>query len=206
MELIQWWRNYFKNAPSHPTKAVNGGPLLDNVLRRQGRQHRENPDAGLARARRRAVHRHRLPGGDEGPGLRLGQLRHLSRAVARAERRVGDDVARQARPDHHAQVPRARPAVPGRGDRRHASGAGHAGRHRDSLRQERAGGRRRHPRRADRGHQHAEDRPAGAGELRRSPSRASSIPTTRSRKGRSANGPAITPAAAISSPRSASTR
>src|SRR4051812_50080934 len=32
IELTQWWRNYFKNAPSHPTKAVNGGPLLDNVL------------------------------------------------------------------------------------------------------------------------------------------------------------------------------
>ncbi len=32
MEQIQWWRNYFKNAPSKPTKAVNGGPLLDNVL------------------------------------------------------------------------------------------------------------------------------------------------------------------------------
>jgi UbiD family decarboxylase len=32
MEQIQWWRNYFKNASSKPTKVVNGGPLLDNVL------------------------------------------------------------------------------------------------------------------------------------------------------------------------------
>src|SRR5262245_60245561 len=32
LEQIQWWRNYFKNAPSAPTKAVNGGPLLGNVL------------------------------------------------------------------------------------------------------------------------------------------------------------------------------
>src|SRR5256886_12732624 len=32
MQQIQWWRNYFKNAPSQPTKAVNGGPLLDNVF------------------------------------------------------------------------------------------------------------------------------------------------------------------------------
>ena len=32
LEQIQWWRNYFKDAPMHPTKAVNGGPLLDNVL------------------------------------------------------------------------------------------------------------------------------------------------------------------------------
>src|SRR6266571_5023534 len=32
MELIQWWRNYMKNAPSQKPKPVNGGPLLDNVL------------------------------------------------------------------------------------------------------------------------------------------------------------------------------
>ena len=32
MELIQWWRNYMKNAPSQKPKAVNGGPLLENVL------------------------------------------------------------------------------------------------------------------------------------------------------------------------------
>src|ERR1044072_1661151 len=31
-EQIQWGRNYFKDAPMRPTKAVNGGPLLDNVL------------------------------------------------------------------------------------------------------------------------------------------------------------------------------
>src|SRR5262245_10978253 len=30
MELIQWWRNYMKNAPSHKPHAVNGGPLLEN--------------------------------------------------------------------------------------------------------------------------------------------------------------------------------
>jgi len=33
MEQIQWWRNYFKRAPSQPTKAVNGGPLLTTCLR-----------------------------------------------------------------------------------------------------------------------------------------------------------------------------
>ena len=32
IELTQWWRNYFKGAPTQPTKAVNGGPLLDNVF------------------------------------------------------------------------------------------------------------------------------------------------------------------------------
>jgi UbiD family decarboxylase len=80
IELTQWWRSYFKNAPSHPTKAVNGGPLLENVL----------------------------------------------------------SGARQAWPDHHAEISRARTEVPCRGDCRHASVDGHAGRHRDSLRQERA--------------------------------------------------------------------
>src|SRR5262245_40055549 len=32
MELIEWWRSYMRNAPSHKPKAVNGGPLLENVL------------------------------------------------------------------------------------------------------------------------------------------------------------------------------
>ena len=32
MELIGWWRDYMKHAPSHPPQAVNGGPLLENVL------------------------------------------------------------------------------------------------------------------------------------------------------------------------------
>src|SRR5579862_7496490 len=31
MDLIRWWRNYMKNAPTFPPKAVNGGPLLENV-------------------------------------------------------------------------------------------------------------------------------------------------------------------------------
>src|SRR4029079_17791953 len=28
IELTQWWRSYFKNAPSHRAKAVNGGLAL----------------------------------------------------------------------------------------------------------------------------------------------------------------------------------
>src|SRR5258708_5298626 len=32
MEQIQWWRNYFKRAPSQPTKAVNGGPPVGHGL------------------------------------------------------------------------------------------------------------------------------------------------------------------------------
>jgi UbiD family decarboxylase len=32
MELIRWWRDYMKNAPSHKPRPVNGGPLLENVM------------------------------------------------------------------------------------------------------------------------------------------------------------------------------
>src|SRR6202521_472118 len=31
MDLIRWWRNYMKNAPSFKPRQVNGGPLLENV-------------------------------------------------------------------------------------------------------------------------------------------------------------------------------
>ena len=31
MELIRWWRGYMGDAPVHAPRAVNGGPLLDNV-------------------------------------------------------------------------------------------------------------------------------------------------------------------------------
>ena len=94
MELIQWWRSYFKGAPSHPTKAVNGGPLLDNVF--------EGKDVNIEKIPTPVWHE--LDGGPfigtaclvvmKDPGFRLGQLRHLPGAVARAERSVGDDVAR----------------------------------------------------------------------------------------------------------------
>src|SRR6202050_2390304 len=30
IELIKWWRNYMKHAPSHQPRTVNGGPLLEN--------------------------------------------------------------------------------------------------------------------------------------------------------------------------------
>src|SRR5262249_62123940 len=43
MEQIQWWRNYFKRAPSQPTKAVNGGALLDNVFKGKDGDIEKNP-------------------------------------------------------------------------------------------------------------------------------------------------------------------
>ncbi len=138
IEQIQWWRNYFKNAPSHPTKAVNGGPLLDNVL--------SGKDVNIEKIPTPVWHE--LDGGpfigtaclvvmkDPDSGwVNYGTYRVQSHEPKTCER---DDVARQARPDHHAQVSRARADVPGRGDRRHASGDGDARRHRNSLRQERA--------------------------------------------------------------------
>ncbi len=50
IEQIQWWRNYFKNAP---IASDQGGERRAAARQRalgQGRQHRENPDAGVARA------------------------------------------------------------------------------------------------------------------------------------------------------------
>jgi len=32
MELVQWWRNYMRTAPTFAPRAVNGGPLVENVL------------------------------------------------------------------------------------------------------------------------------------------------------------------------------
>ncbi|MBO0757589.1 MAG: UbiD family decarboxylase, partial [Bradyrhizobiaceae bacterium] len=32
MELIRWWRDYMRKAPTFKPKEVNGGPLLDNVF------------------------------------------------------------------------------------------------------------------------------------------------------------------------------
>ena len=67
------------------------------------------------------------------------------------QRRLGDVLEGQARRHHHAPLPRARRALPDRGGVRHASGAVHGRRARNSLRQERIRRRRRPARRAGRG-------------------------------------------------------
>ena len=36
MDLIRWWRDYMRNAPSHKPREVNGGPLLENI--REGKE------------------------------------------------------------------------------------------------------------------------------------------------------------------------
>ena len=122
-------------------------------LHRQGHRHPDHPDAALARARRRLLHRHRLHGDHEGSRHRLDQLRRLSRAVPWPERRDRDVLQGQARRPDQAPLSRARRAVPGRGRGRHASRAVHGGGARDSLRQERVRRRRRPDRRAGRGDQ-----------------------------------------------------
>ncbi len=150
----------------HPAGHGQDRPAHGERLHRQGHRHPENPDAALARARRRLLHRHRLHGDHEGSRHRLDQLRRLPGAVARAERRDGDVLEGQARRPDQAPLPRARRAVPDRGRGRHASGAVHGGGARDSLRQERIRRRRRSDRRAGRGDQGAAHRPADPGACR----------------------------------------
>ena len=122
MELIQWWRNYMKHAPSHPATAVNGGPLLENVF--------EGKNVNIEKIPTPVWHEH--DGGPyigtgcmvvmKDPDYGLAQLRLLPRSKPRAGYRVGDDVAGQARAHHHGQISRPRSALSGRRRRRHASG------------------------------------------------------------------------------------
>ena len=179
----------------HP--AGRGGERRAPGERQDRRRHRPVQDSGaaLARARRRLLHRHRRHGGDARSRHRLDQLRRLSRAGARQAARHRDVLQGQARRHDPEEVSRARPAVPGGGGVRHASGAVHDRGARNPARQERVRRGRRPARRADPGHQGSRDRPADSRRTPRSRSRASSIRTTRSTKARSANGPATTPAA-----------
>ena len=122
MELIQFWRNYMKHAQAFEPRPVNGGPLLDNVF--------TGNDIDIGKIPTPVWHEH--DGGPyigtgcmvamRDPDFRLAQLRLLSHSEPRARPRLGDDVARQARPHHHGQVSRPRPALPGGCRRRHAPG------------------------------------------------------------------------------------
>ena len=138
MELVRFWRRYMKEA-----EVDSAGHAADRRAageRERGQRHRPVQDsrAEMARARRRLLHRHRLHGGHARSRHRLDQLRRLPRAGARQDssRRVmcskgkhGDMIQKQISP--------ARRAVPDRGGVRHASGAVHDRRPRNSLRQER---------------------------------------------------------------------
>jgi 3-polyprenyl-4-hydroxybenzoate decarboxylase and related decarboxylases len=137
MELIQWWRNYMKHAPSHKPRQVNGGPLLDNVF--------EGEDINIEKIPTPVWHE--KDGGPfigtaclvvmKDPDSGVGELRHLPRPVAEAECGKRDDVTRQARSHHHEQVPRAQSTVSGRRHCRNPSSDVHARGARNSVRQER---------------------------------------------------------------------
>lgn len=134
MKLIQWWRNYMKNAPSQKPKPVNGGPLLDNVL--------EGKDVNIQSIPTPVWHERDggpfigMYGGNEGPRFRLDQLRLLSHSVAGPGCGHCLHVSRQARPDYHGQISRAETALSCRCDRWDASRDVHAGRIGNPLRQE----------------------------------------------------------------------
>ena len=127
IELVSYWRKYMKEARSIAPVTVTSGPLLENVASGKDVDIQKIPDAALARARRRLLHRHRLHGDHEGSRHRLDQLRRLSRAVPWPERRDGHVLQGQARRPDQAPLSRARRAVPDRGRRRHAPRAVHGG-------------------------------------------------------------------------------
>ena len=79
---------------------------------------------------------------------------------------IGDVLQGQARQPHPQPLQGARPEVPGRGGVRHAPGAVHGGRPRNSLRQERIRRGRRPARRAGRDHSRAGHRSADPGQCR----------------------------------------
>ena len=105
IDLVRYWRTYMKEAKTIPPRTVEAGPLLDNVASGRDIDLLEDPDAQMARARRRLLHRHRLHGDHAGPRHRLDQLRRLSHPVPRPQRRLGDDLEGQARQPNHAPLP-----------------------------------------------------------------------------------------------------
>src|ERR1700704_2845841 len=185
MELIQWWRNYMKHAPSHVPKAVNGGPLLENVV--------EGKDINIESIPTPVWHEH-----DGGPFIGAaclvvmkdpdsGWVNYGTYRVQSHEPKLASVMMSPGkhgliimRKYHERGLPCPVAVVAGM-----PPAPSSASRSRSST---------------------CPKRDCRCRRIPRSPSRASSVPTTRSRRGRSANGPAITPRAARSSPRSASRR
>ena len=116
-----------------PANVVETGPGAGERAHRRRRQRAEVPDAQVARAGRRPLHRHRRHDLDQGPGHRLGQLRHLPGDGARREARGPDDLAGQARPHHPRKVLGQGPAVPGGGGGRTGPAALYVLRHGAAL-------------------------------------------------------------------------
>ena len=163
IELVSYWRKYMKEARSIPPVTVKSGPLLENVS--------TGKDVNIQTIPTPRWHEH--DGGyyigtgcmvimrDPDTGwINYGAYRVQSHGPERGDRHV---LQGQARRSDQAPLSRARRAVPGRGRGRHASGAVHGGRARNSLRQERIRRGRRSDRRAGRGDQGAAHRAADSG-------------------------------------------
>jgi hypothetical protein len=114
-----WMKKTITSEGLIKAKEVKDGPVLENIIRRQGRpQH--VPGAEVLPARRRTLHRHHGVRRAARPGDRRDQPRHLPHADARRQDLRRADPARQARRAHHEEVRQA--------------GQENAGRRRDRLR------------------------------------------------------------------------
>ena len=90
LELVQNYRKHRrKSAEPIPSEHVGDGPVFENVLMDNQVDVLAFPAPKWHGRRRRPLHRHRMHGDRAGPGLRLGQCRHLPR--------VGPGQARRCR-------------------------------------------------------------------------------------------------------------
>ena len=182
---------------ARPQDAAEGSAGRERDLqpeRRRGRRdrHPHVPGAAHVAARRRHVSRHRRRGGDEMPGDRPHQRRHLPHDDQGAARGRRLHLARQGRHHRPREVVEAGQADADRRRLRHRSAAVPGGGDQPAEDRERVRILFRHQRRADR----TVHRPTSPGcRCRRAPrssSKASSIRTRPSPRGRSASSPATT--------------
>ena len=94
---------------------------MENVASGNDMDLLQDPDAEMARARRRPLHRHRLHGDHEGSAIPAGSTTAPIASRPRPQHGLGHDLEGQARQPDHAPLSRARRAVPDRRRGRHAS-------------------------------------------------------------------------------------
>ncbi len=107
VDLVRFWRDYMKNAPTIPPQEVNHGALMENTF--------EGDDINLL-----SIPTPRWHEGDGGyyigtggirrharPGHGLGQLWLLPHPGARPQAGHDHDLQGQARRHHHEEVPRS---------------------------------------------------------------------------------------------------
>ena len=123
VELVHYWRRYMKDAKAIPPVTVQSGAVMENVL--------TGSDIDIFKIPVPRWHEHDggyyIGTGDmvimRDPGHRLDQLRRLSGAGPRAQRRHRDVLEGQARRHDQAALSRARRTLPDRRGVRHAPGA-----------------------------------------------------------------------------------